>query len=231
LHAASIKAQPFFKKVAFSSALLLPFVLPSPAAAAGASLSIGNGVSIQAGAAGQLVVRDTLKAAKSTLTSGKVAPAPGDWLGLLILGSATGVEFSGTLIEFAGSGGGALEIRGVSPGLSGIEIKNNAGSGIRLSDGAAPLIRDAVVTGNAIGIRTSCEFMASESPAFSGATLLTDMGTGSAGASPLPPCEAPLTCSLTEIVAVLRSRYKKRNKFQSATLLRVSRLSYTDARI
>ena len=155
MHAARIKARAFLKKVAFRSALLLPFVLPGSAAGAGASLSIGNGVSIQAGAAGQLVVRDTLTAAKSTLTSGKAAPAPGDWLGLLILGSATGVNLSGTLIEFAGSGGGALEIRGASPGLSGIEIKNNAGTGIRLSDGAAPLIRDAVVTGNAIGIQSS----------------------------------------------------------------------------
>ena len=154
MHTARIKASAFFTAVICVSTLLLSFML-SPLAAEGASLTIGNGVIIQADSTGQLVIRDTLKASKSTLTSGKTTPAPGDWLGLLVLGSATGTEFIGTVIEFAGSGGGALDIRGASPTVSGVEIKQCSGSGIKLSRGATPTINDAIITGNNVGIETS----------------------------------------------------------------------------
>jgi hypothetical protein len=142
VHTARIKALALLGTVICRSVLFLSFILP-PLAATGASLTIGNGVNIQAGATGQLIIRDTLSALKSTMTSGNAAPAPGDWLGLLVLGSATGTVFNGTVIEFAGDG--ALDIRGVSPVVSGVEIKKSSGIGIKLSDGAAPLITDAVI--------------------------------------------------------------------------------------
>jgi len=126
-------AYPFFAAAVCGISLCLSVV--TPRIAASSTLTIPDGVTVQAGAAGQLVIRDTLIASKSTLTSGTATPAPGDWLGLLVLGSASGTAFNGTVIEYAGSNG-ALQIRGASPSVSGVDIKNSS-TGIKLSDGAA----------------------------------------------------------------------------------------------
>lgn len=154
MHTARKKTSHLLRAAVFGSALFL-LCLTAPVPAVGVSLTVSPGVTVKGGGASQLVVRDTLIASKSTMTSVNVAPVPGDWLGLLVLGSATGTELLGTVIDFAGSGGGALDIRGVSPAIGGIQVRNSSGSGIKLSEGAAPAITDAVITGNSIGIETS----------------------------------------------------------------------------
>jgi fibronectin type 3 domain-containing protein len=122
--------------------LLSFFLSTSPAAAV--SLTIGSGVTVQSGPAGQLVVRDTLKAGQSTLTSGNTAPAPGDWLGLLVFGSATGLDLNGTIIRFAGA---ALDIRGGAPVIAGTVISDNS-IGIMTRDGAHPQVQGSSLAGN-----------------------------------------------------------------------------------
>jgi fibronectin type 3 domain-containing protein len=124
--------------------VLLSFLL-SPSSAAAVTLTIGSGVTVQSGAAGQLVVRDSLKAAQSTLTSGNAAPAPGDWLGLLVLGSATGLDLNGTIIRYAGT---ALDIRGASPTITGTIVSDNS-IGILARDGAQPQVQGSFLAGNA----------------------------------------------------------------------------------
>lgn len=154
MHTAGIMAFDLLRAAVCGGALFLLFVA-TPIPAAAVSLSIGSGVTVQGGSASQLIVRDTLKAAKTVMTSGSAPPAPGDWLGLLVLGSASGTEFLGTVIDFAGSGGSAFDIRGASPSISGVQVRNSSGSGIKLSDGAAPAITDAIITGNSVGIETT----------------------------------------------------------------------------
>lgn len=133
---------------------LLPSLVPQRAEAA--SLSIAKGVVVRSGLDGQLVVRDTLTADGATFTSSQATPAPGDWLGMVFYSSSTGSSLKGSTIEYAGAGAeAALHLQASNPALNGAVVRNNAGTGIRLDDGASPTIADAVISGNAVGIDSS----------------------------------------------------------------------------
>src|SRR5690242_19023947 len=95
--------------------LVFALLLISANSASAASLSIGKGVVVQGGNSGQILVRDTVSAGEVTFTSGNPIPAPGDWLGILVFGSATGTQFNGSTFEFGKNG---LELRGASPTLT-----------------------------------------------------------------------------------------------------------------
>lgn len=124
-----------------------------PSNAQASSLTIGDGVTVEAGTEGEIVVLDSLNSGKGRLTSGSASPTAGDWKGIKVEGSATGTQFNGTVIEYSGaSGSPALDIRKSSPTVNGVEIKSNSGSGIRLTGGASSAIRDSLITGNAIGV-------------------------------------------------------------------------------
>lgn len=133
---------------------LFPSIIPQRAEAA--SLGIAKGVVVRSGLGGQLEVRDTLTADGATFTSSQATPAPGDWLGITIYGSSTGNSLNGSTIEYAGAGTeAALSLQTNIPTLNGTIVKNSAGTGIRLDDGVAPTIMNAVITGNAVGIDSS----------------------------------------------------------------------------
>lgn len=124
----------------------------SPPARA-ASLTVLDGVTIESGQGGHIVVRDTLNAGNAKFTSSSDTPAPGDWNGIKVEGSATGTQFNGTVIEYSGATGSpALEVRKSTPVISGVEIKNNGGAGLKLTGGASPSIRDSVIIDNNLGV-------------------------------------------------------------------------------
>lgn len=131
--------------------LAVPLLICGSSAAT--TLNVSKGVVVQGAPAGKLVVRDTLNAAEASFTSGSATPSPGDWLGVLVLGSATATQFNSTVFEFAG--GAALDLRGASATVSGISVRNTSGSGIRVTDGATPTLSGVYVTGNSVGLETA----------------------------------------------------------------------------
>ncbi|MEW5744160.1 MAG: Ig-like domain-containing protein [Nitrospirota bacterium] len=135
--------------------LLSPEVTGLSAPARAASLSIADGVTVKGNAGSQIVVRDTLNAGKAAMTSQKPAPAPGDWKGIKVERSAAGTQFKGTLLEYCGAEGSAgLEVRHNAPQIREVDVRNNSGAGIRLTDAASPVIQDSMITDNAQGIVT-----------------------------------------------------------------------------
>ena len=69
--------------------LLLPCLNWGFSTAGAASLTISDGVTVKSGLEGQIIVRDSLNAGKARFTSGNALPAPGDWKGIRVEGSAT----------------------------------------------------------------------------------------------------------------------------------------------
>ena len=132
---------------------LLAMLIASQVEAVG--LTIAKGVEVRSGVAGQLVARDPVTIDEALLTGDTTVGNPGDWLGVLMFGSATGSKFTGTTIDFAGGGGAALDLRGASPTLSGITVRNSGGIGIRVTDKSAPVITDAIISGNSVGLETA----------------------------------------------------------------------------
>lgn len=127
----------------------------SPALTSAASLNVGDGVMVESGPSGQIVVRDTFNVGNARFTSSNPSPAPGDWKGIRIEGSASGTSINGATVEYSGGPGEAsISIRKSSPSIRETTIKDN-GTGIAVSGNAAPLITDSVISGNNIGIEAS----------------------------------------------------------------------------
>lgn len=150
-----------------SAALVsLAAIMPGPGRAA--ELTIQQGVVVKFGERAGLVVRDKLTTGTGTiLTSAKEdevgqAPAAGDWLGLRIEKTSAShglASYNDLLIRYAGGDyagrpGAAFSMRGVSHRLDNIRILDGT-TGLRLVDGASPVITGSSFMRNQTGIEAS----------------------------------------------------------------------------
>ncbi len=96
------------------------------------------------------------------LTSSKATPAPGDWPGVTLNGSASSASIiNGVIIEYGGYYGGSsstanLMLYSSSPIIRNCTIRNSLGSGIYLSYATnSPLVQNCAIYGNKWGIYSS----------------------------------------------------------------------------
>lgn len=158
--------------LALAAALVARASLPDALAA---DLTVADGVVVKFGADAKLVVRDKVSAGKSVVltsrrddTAGGQAglqaqsAAPGDWRGVQIertTGAYGAAPINDWRLRYAGAMDGgvpsaALQLRGVSPSLQYLQFSDNV-VGLRLLDGANPVVDGASFTRNATGAEVS----------------------------------------------------------------------------
>lgn len=156
-----------------------------------AELTIDGGVVVKFGADAQLVVRDRIMAGTGTiLTSWKddsiigqlnvvhQFPQSGDWLGLRLEKSAAGfgaLTLNDLSIQYAGPSqdndtDAALTVRGWSPTLQNLLV-TDSGVGLRVLDGANPIISRSSFLRNNIGIEAD-----DSAPSIIGSQLVGNTG-------------------------------------------------------
>lgn len=166
----SIKPRQRWGAALVALSLLAPSLTPAVHAA---ELLIDEGVVVKFGADASLVVRDKLTAAPSVLMTGAAddvaigpvaptaqTPAAAGWRGLRVEKSASGFgtsTFTGMTIRYAGAAepgatGAALTLRGVNTPLANVQLSDNT-MGLRLTEGAAPVVTGASFLRNSIGLQ------------------------------------------------------------------------------
>ena len=164
-------------------------------AAHAADLTVSDGVVVKFGDGGQLIVRDRLIANRATftsakddatgapLTSGAATPTPGDWNGVRIEGSTApaDLQLRDVTIRFAADG---LSMRRTSPSLDYVTVRD-CGTGVRVSDGAAPRFEGLKLSGNSFGMQSR-----NATPSVHNAQVAGNLFYGVANLTPATPIQA-----------------------------------------
>ncbi len=123
---------------------------------AGKTLTIPAGVTLRFhSSAWALTVNGTLKVQGTNtnrvrFTAGQSNPATGDWSGIIITSTATGVVIDNAIIEYAGNG---LHFNSLSTGAVSNSLIRNNSKGVYVYDRATPLISAGnVITANLYGL-------------------------------------------------------------------------------
>jgi large repetitive protein len=168
-------AKPSSRRFGAGGLSLFAMLQALPLGAYGASLELAPGVVVKFGPDAQLVVRDKLVAGsgvvftsqKDDTAGGPLLATPqvaaqGDWRGVRLEKSAAAsgsTSLADLVLRYAGAPDAsgptaALTIRGWSPGVQYVQVLDSA-VGLRLLDGASPVIMGSSFLRNTIGIEAS----------------------------------------------------------------------------
>lgn len=139
---------------------LLMAALAMPLGLTAAELQLGEGVVVKFAPDTGFTVRDKLTASGVALTSLKddtlsgqtsatpQSPARGDWKGIRVEASSTGLQLDNSSIRYTDIG---LEMRKVSPALKFFQV-SDSNTGIRLTDAASPQLSSIDLLNNITGL-------------------------------------------------------------------------------